>query len=214
VAANWQAPAWQLDPEGNGEAASYHVHDSGGPIIALQGDKHDLESLGLERLDISPSPPWQPPARCQWARREDPATTAAAWRLLEAGDTLSISQVKGVGVRMLLKRAHELEHQVEYQVRERHAAQRDTQRFHVGKVRLCVHARPMDLREHHLLGGTVLSTPGGDVLLERPDLTSLIRPGWSVPSKANNVVAWSASSRSSWLTTQGQSASNGSGRVR
>src|SRR5438876_2808511 len=38
----------------------------------------------------------------------DPATTAAAWRLLEAGDTLSISQVEGVAVRMLLRRAHEL----------------------------------------------------------------------------------------------------------
>jgi hypothetical protein len=39
---------------------------------------------------------------------EDPPTAAAAWRLLEAGDALSISQVEGVGVRMLLKRAHEL----------------------------------------------------------------------------------------------------------
>src|SRR6266704_933462 len=34
--------------------------------------------------------------------------SAAAWRLLEAGDTLSISQVEGVAVRMLLRRAHEL----------------------------------------------------------------------------------------------------------
>jgi len=33
VAANWQAPAGLLDPEGNGEAASYDVHDSGGPVL-------------------------------------------------------------------------------------------------------------------------------------------------------------------------------------
>src|SRR4030088_3516099 len=33
---------------------------------------------------------------------------ALRWRLLEAGDTLSISQVEGVAVRMLLRRAHEL----------------------------------------------------------------------------------------------------------
>src|ERR1700676_4659068 len=39
---------------------------------------------------------------------EDAATTAAAWRLLEAGDTLSISQVESVGMRMLLRRAREL----------------------------------------------------------------------------------------------------------
>jgi len=39
---------------------------------------------------------------------DDPATVAAAWRLLEAGDTLGISQVESVGFRMLLKRAHEL----------------------------------------------------------------------------------------------------------
>jgi Bacterial DNA polymerase III alpha subunit finger domain len=38
----------------------------------------------------------------------DEATQAAAWRLLEAGDTLGISQVESVGFRMLLKRAHEL----------------------------------------------------------------------------------------------------------
>jgi DNA polymerase III alpha subunit len=39
---------------------------------------------------------------------QDPATQAAAWRLLEAGDTLCISQVESVGFRMLLRRAHEL----------------------------------------------------------------------------------------------------------
>jgi DNA polymerase III alpha subunit len=35
----------------------------------------------------------------------DEATQAAAWRLLEAGDTLGISQVESTGFRMLLKRA-------------------------------------------------------------------------------------------------------------
>ncbi len=34
---------------------------------------------------------------------------AAAWRLLEAGDTVCISQVESVSFRMLLKRAHELD---------------------------------------------------------------------------------------------------------
>jgi DNA polymerase III alpha subunit len=38
----------------------------------------------------------------------DEATQSAAWRLLDAGDTLGISQVESVGFRMLLRRAHEL----------------------------------------------------------------------------------------------------------
>jgi len=38
----------------------------------------------------------------------DDATRAAARRLLEAGSTLSINQVEGLGFRMLLKRAREL----------------------------------------------------------------------------------------------------------
>jgi len=46
VAANWQAPAGLLDPEGNGEAASYDVHDSGGPVIALQWTKVSCGTLG------------------------------------------------------------------------------------------------------------------------------------------------------------------------
>ncbi len=35
-------------------------------------------------------------------------TQAAAWRLLEAGDTLGISRVESTGFRMLLKRAKDL----------------------------------------------------------------------------------------------------------
>ncbi len=38
----------------------------------------------------------------------DEATQAAAWRLLEAGDTLGISQVESTGFRMLLKRAKDV----------------------------------------------------------------------------------------------------------
>src|SRR6185295_6924290 len=39
---------------------------------------------------------------------DDADTVAAAWRLLEAGDTLAISQVESVGIRMLFRRAREL----------------------------------------------------------------------------------------------------------
>jgi len=42
------------------------------------------------------------------------------------------------------------------------------------KVRLRVHTRLMDLSEHHLPRGTVLSSPGGDVFLEGPHLTLLV----------------------------------------
>jgi hypothetical protein len=38
----------------------------------------------------------------------DEPTQAAAWRLLEASDTMGISHGESVGFRMLLKRAHEL----------------------------------------------------------------------------------------------------------
>src|SRR5712691_251336 len=38
----------------------------------------------------------------------DESTQAAAWRMLEAGDSLGISQVESVGFRMLLRRAHDL----------------------------------------------------------------------------------------------------------
>jgi DNA polymerase III alpha subunit len=73
-----------------------------------QLNKQDLEWLGLERLDISPSAAMATATTFTGDIENDPATTAAAWRLLEAGDTLSISQVEGVAVRMLLRRAHEL----------------------------------------------------------------------------------------------------------
>jgi hypothetical protein len=50
---------------------------------------------------------------------QDADTVAAAWRLLEAGDTLCISQVESVGFRMLLRRAHDL---VDLQSHERERA--------------------------------------------------------------------------------------------
>jgi hypothetical protein len=76
--------------------------------MALQWDKHELESLSLERLDISPSAAMATASTRPSSVEDDRATGAAAWRLLEAGDTLSISQVEGVGLRMLLRRAREL----------------------------------------------------------------------------------------------------------
>jgi Bacterial DNA polymerase III alpha subunit finger domain len=61
--------------------------------------------LGLVRLDISPSAAM---ATVCIESEPDEATEAAAWRLLEAGDTLGVGQVESVGFRMLLKRGHEL----------------------------------------------------------------------------------------------------------
>jgi DNA polymerase-3 subunit alpha len=83
--------------------------ETGGPVIALQFSKDDLEALGLVRLDISPSAAMSS-ARTLSADLVESETVAAAWRLLEAGDTLCITQVESVGFRMLLKRAHELVH--------------------------------------------------------------------------------------------------------
>ncbi len=103
-ASNLQSPAWPLDRDGDAAAAG-DLTDSGGPVIALQWTKDDLEALGLARLDISPSAPM---ATVGIEADFDAATQAAAWRLLEAGDTVGISQVESLGVRMLLKHAHEL----------------------------------------------------------------------------------------------------------
>jgi DNA polymerase III subunit alpha len=100
-----------LDADGDAESETNgrdDLRNNGGPVIALQWDKSDLESLGLERLDISPSAAMATAGALPGSVEADPATAAAAWRLLEAGDTLSISQVETVGVRMLLKRSREL----------------------------------------------------------------------------------------------------------
>jgi hypothetical protein len=70
-----------------------------------QLNKDDLEALGLVRLDISPSAAM---ATVGIEAESDESTQAAAWRLLEAGDSLGISQVESVGFRMLLRRAHDL----------------------------------------------------------------------------------------------------------
>ena len=61
--------------------------------------------LRLVRLDISPSAAM---ATVGIETDPDEATQAAAWRLLEAGDTLGISQVESTGFRMQLKRAKDL----------------------------------------------------------------------------------------------------------
>jgi hypothetical protein len=102
--ANEQAPAWSevaddgeepgLDPPGDG------------PTLACQWDKEDLEVLGLWRLDVSPSASLA--SAGAEAGEPDAQTAAAAWRLLEAGDSLCVAQVETVALRMLLKRAHEL----------------------------------------------------------------------------------------------------------
>ncbi len=104
LASNLQSPAWPLDRDGDA-AATGDLIDGGGPLIALQWTKDDLEALGLVRLDISPSAPM---ATVGVEVQMDDATQAAAWRLLEAGDTLGISQVESLGIRMLLKHAHQL----------------------------------------------------------------------------------------------------------
>ena len=104
LASNVQSAAESLDRDADAAAAG-DFSDSGGPVIALQWTKDDLEALGLVRLDISPSAAMSTVGIEAYV---DEATQAAAWRLLEVGDTLGISQVKSVGFRMLLKRAREL----------------------------------------------------------------------------------------------------------
>jgi DNA polymerase-3 subunit alpha len=104
IASNLQSPAWPLDRDGDAAAAGDFT-GNGGPLIALQWTKDDLEALGLVRLDISPSAPM---ATLGVDGEMDEATRVAAWRLLEAGDTLGISQVESMRLRKLLKRAHEL----------------------------------------------------------------------------------------------------------
>jgi DNA polymerase-3 subunit alpha len=82
--------------------------DLDGPVLACQWDKADLELLGLPRLDVSPSPALGASGVAAGYGPPDPDTRAAAWRLLEAGDTLCIPQVETLGMRLLLRRAREL----------------------------------------------------------------------------------------------------------
>jgi len=79
-----------------------------GPLLACQFDKADLEALGLHRLDISASASLGSRAIVAGQGGLDPETAAAAWRLLEAGDTLCIGQVESHGIRRLLLRAGEV----------------------------------------------------------------------------------------------------------
>jgi len=105
VPANVQAPAGPLNPESDADGesrGSSDLTDNGGPVIALQFDKQDLESLGLERLDISPSAAMATASTLPFKLEEDAATTAAAWRLPEAGDTVSL----GMTATLTLSDAH------------------------------------------------------------------------------------------------------------
>jgi DNA polymerase-3 subunit alpha len=88
------------------QATSGDFSETGGPVLALQWTKDDLEALGVVRLDLSPSAPMSTLAAL--TVEPDAETVAAAWRLLGAGDTLGIAQVETVGSRMLLKRSYEL----------------------------------------------------------------------------------------------------------
>lgn len=73
------------------------------PVVVAQWDKDDIAALGLAKLDISGT------EALSGEDDVDPASAAArpAWRLLEQGDTLGISQIETVGFRMLLRRAGE-----------------------------------------------------------------------------------------------------------
>src|SRR5262249_60243743 len=55
VAANLQAGPGQVDELEGEDAGATDLVETGGPVIALQLTKDDLEALGLVRLDISPS---------------------------------------------------------------------------------------------------------------------------------------------------------------
>jgi DNA polymerase-3 subunit alpha len=108
VPANLQAGPAQVDEsDGDAVGTDFHQAQTSGAVLALQFSKDDLEALGLVRLDINPSAAIATSTGVLDAQ-QDPSTVAAAWRLLEAGDTLCISQAETVGFRMLLKRAHEL----------------------------------------------------------------------------------------------------------
>src|ERR1700730_16507804 len=80
----------------------------GGPVLVAQWTKSVLEALGVSRLDISSSSTLGAGASAGAQSTRDEATAAAAWRLLEAGDTLTIGQVETLGLRLLLRRAREL----------------------------------------------------------------------------------------------------------
>ena len=70
-----------------------------------------MEALGLSRLDVCSSPSLGSAAILAQHGGLEPDTAAAAWRLLEAGDTLCIAQVESLGMRQLFRRARELRDQ-------------------------------------------------------------------------------------------------------
>ena len=70
-----------------------------------------MEALGLTRLDVCSSPSLGSASVLAEHGGVDAETAAAAWRLLEAGDTLCIAQVESLGMRQLFRRARELRDQ-------------------------------------------------------------------------------------------------------
>jgi hypothetical protein len=85
----------------------------------------------------------------------------------EAFEALAEADLDGFDVRVR-------QHQVEDQVLEGDAAERDAQAVHVREVGLSCLARRVDLREDHLAARTVLRTPGSDLPLQRAYLTRQI----------------------------------------
>jgi DNA polymerase III alpha subunit len=96
--------------DGNGDWPRPDL-SGGGPVLAAQWDKSDMEALGLTRLDVCSSPSLGSAGILAEQGGVDAETAAAAWRLLEAGDTLCIAQVESLGMRQLFRRARELRDQ-------------------------------------------------------------------------------------------------------
>ncbi|HYY89097.1 MAG TPA: hypothetical protein VFA49_09905, partial [Chloroflexota bacterium] len=74
------------------------------PALVCQWDRDDLAALGIPKLDISPSVALAT-VNAEAAQPASPEAATAAWRMIEAGDTLCINQAETVGLRMLFKRA-------------------------------------------------------------------------------------------------------------
>ena len=69
VAANWQAPAGLLDPEGNGEAAAYDVHDSGGLSSPCSGRRTTWSGSAWSAWTSAQPRRWLRPPRSQGISR-------------------------------------------------------------------------------------------------------------------------------------------------
>ena len=99
--------SFEMGEQGSAERVLAAQALGDGAVLVAQWDKTDLESLGLNRLDVSASASLGSAAILADQGGLDADTAAAAWRLLEAGDTLCIGQVESIGIRQLLRRARE-----------------------------------------------------------------------------------------------------------